>query len=384
MIIAQKNEKKNFIRFSEKSKNKIQQLIEKNSISRNYGIDLLKIISMINIINLHINNHTAQLKLNPKNPKYKSVYLLHTFSFFPVNTFGFISGIIGYKKYKFVNIIYLWFEYLFYSVILSLFLYYKSIANFKSIILSFFPLGIVRHWYANAYILMYLFLPFITISINLLDKKLFFKIIICYFLIYSVYHTIIQLNINNTNFDFISGGYSSLWLLILYIVGGYLGKFVINCFSFSIFNILFILIYFIISFITFECTINDKIKNKFTNRALLKYFSPTIVIQALSLIFFFSNLKITNKYLIKLILFLNPLNFNVTLIHARAFYFKIPIINKFYKFIKSMDSKYLFFKIYGSSILIYFICAFIDYFRYIIFKIFKIRNICNLIEKKIF
>jgi hypothetical protein len=49
-----------------------------------------------------------------------------------------------------------------------------------------------------------------------------------------------------------------------------------------------------------------------------------------------------------------------------------------------MDSKYLFFKIYGSSMLIYFICASIDYFRYLIFKILKIKNICILIEKKIF
>ena len=170
----------------------------------------------------------------------------------------------------------------------------------------------------------------------------------------------------------------------LLLVGGYLGKFVINHISNSMFNILYIFIYFIISFITSECTFNVKIKNKFNNRALLQYFSPTILIQALSLIFFFSKLKITNKYLIKLILFFNPLNFNVTLIHARAFYFNIPIINKFYKFIKSMDSKYLFFKIYGSSMLIYFICASIDYFRYLIFKILKIKNICILIEKKIF
>lgn len=217
MINAQQNEEKIRIRTDKISINKIKTLIENNSISRNYGLDLLKIISMINIINLHINNHTNHLKLNINNPKFKPIYLLHTFSFFPVNTFGLISGIIGYKKYKFVNLIYLWFEYLFYSVFLSLFQYYKSLANFKNVIKSFFPLGIVRHWYVNVYILMYLFLPFITTSINLMDKKLFSKIIICYLMIYSFYHTIIQFNINNTNFDFISGGYSSLWLLVLYI-----------------------------------------------------------------------------------------------------------------------------------------------------------------------
>ena len=110
MINAQQNEEKIRIRTDKISINKIKTLIENNSISRNYGLDLLKIISMINIINLHINNHTNHLKLNINNPKFKPIYLLHTFSFFPVNTFGLISGIIGYKKYKFVNLIYLWFN----------------------------------------------------------------------------------------------------------------------------------------------------------------------------------------------------------------------------------------------------------------------------------
>lgn len=349
---------------------------------RNYGIDLLKILSMINIINLHINNHTHQLNLSIKNPKYKPVYHLEAFSFFPVNVFGLVSGIIGYKKYKFINIIYIWFEYFFYSVFLTMFLYYKSMTNFRNLIFSFFPLGILRHWYVNSYIFMYLFLPFITDSLNSMDKKLFTKMVLFFFIFYSIYHTMIRYNIGTTNYDFINEGYSSLWLLVLYIIGGYLGRFFINDYSF--YNIIFIFIYFIMSFITSEYIFYTVDKYKSPNRILLQYFSPTIIIQALSLIFLFSNLKIRNKYLIKVISFFNPLNFNVTLIHARVFYFDIPIINKFYKFIKSMTPEYLFFKIYGSSILIYFICVFIDYFRFLLFKLFKIRNLCNFIEKKIF
>ena len=138
------------------------------------------------------------------------------------------------------------------------------------------------------------------------------------------------------------------------------------------------------SFITSEYIFYTIDKYKSPNNMLLEYYSPTIIIQALSLIILFSNLKIRNKYIIKVISFFNPLNFNVTLIHARVFYFNIPIINRFYKFIKSMTPEYLFFKIYGSSIFIYFICAFIDYFRFLLFKLFKIRNLCIFIDKKIF
>ena len=367
----------NEIKSDKKKNNNMQRILQ-----RNYGIDLLKILSMINIINLHINNHTNQLKLGRRNPKYKPVYRLEAFSFFPVNVFGLVSGIIGYKKCKFINIIYIWFEYFFYSVFLTMFLYYKSMSNFRNLILSFFPLGIIRHWYVNSYIFMYLFLPFITDSLNSLDKNFFTKMVLFYFFFYSIYHTIVTFYFKTKNYDYINGGYSSVWILVLYIIGGYLGRFFINKFSFC--NIIFIFIYFIMSFTTSEYIFYTIDKYKSPNRMLLQYFSPTIIIQALSLIILFSNLKIRNIYLIKVISFFNPLNFNVTLIHARVFYFNIPIINKFYKFIKSMTPEYLFFKIYGSSILIYFICAFIDYFRFLLFKLFKIRNLCIFIDKKIF
>ena len=136
---------------------------------RNYGIDLLKIIAMINIINLHINLVCDHLKLNPLHPKYKHVYRLEAFSYWPVEAFGLISGIVNFKKYNFTNIIYLWFQYLFYSLFFSSLLYYKSLISKKILFYSFFPVGMKNHWYVNAYFYLYFFLPFINNSINLMD-----------------------------------------------------------------------------------------------------------------------------------------------------------------------------------------------------------------------
>ena len=62
------------------------------------------------------------------------------------------------------------------------------------------------------------------INIIIIENK-FNKLIGSYFFIYSFYHKIVEYNIGQTNFDFIDDGYSSLWLIILYIVGGYLGRF---------------------------------------------------------------------------------------------------------------------------------------------------------------
>lgn len=357
----------------------LDKTINNQQSNRNYGIDLLKIIAMINIINLHINLFI--IKLTVSTPNFKQIYFLEVFSYWPINAFGFISGIISFKKSKFNNVIYIWFESFFHSIIFSLYLFYKSEIGLKKFILSFFPLGITRHWYVNAYILMYLFLPFILKSINSINKDSFTKIIICYFFIYSIYHIIIELNVGMTNYAFINKGNSSLWLLILFIIGGYIGRFYINKSIIS--KSVFIMIYFLSSLITYVCLFYNFENDKKPNGLLMQTHSPTTVLQALSLIFFFANIKITQKYIIKVILFFNPLNFNITLIHLRFFGTNLKTKRKLFAYIRALNPKFIFFKIYGISILIYIICAFIDYIRYIIFKSLKVRNFSNYIAKKI-
>ena len=156
----------------------------KQKVMRNYGVDLLKIIAMINILNLHINKRTGFFTIKPQNLKFHHVFRLETFSYWPVDAFGLISGIIGYKKYKFINIIYIWFIYVFYSIFFSIIFYYKSQINYQDLILSFFPIAIRRNWYINAYIFMYYFLPFAINSINSVNKNLYRKIIFHFFFIY--------------------------------------------------------------------------------------------------------------------------------------------------------------------------------------------------------
>lgn len=360
---------------------KEKKQVNNQFLGRNYGIDILKIISMINIINLHINKKSGLLKINPDNPKYKQVYRLQAFSLWPVNVFGLVSGIISFRKYKFSNLIYIWFEYFFYSIFFSIYLYNKSLLDLRNLILSFFPIGIKRLWYFNAYFFMYLYLPFITNSINSLNKDLYTKLIFCFFAIYSVYHIIMDFNIRNTDFDFINKGYSSNWLTILYIVGGYIGRFYLNKPFLS--NITCLLFFLFSSLVSSEYIFYSYKKFKFPDKIFLQYFSPTIVIQALSLIFFFSNIKLCKSWLIKIILFFNPLNFNVTLIHMRIFSSRTPYIVKFFKYIKSLEPNYLFFKIYLLSVIIYLVCALVDYFRYLLFKMFHIRSLSIYMENKI-
>ena len=144
--------------------------------TRKYGLDLLKIIAMINIINLHINLFIPYSSINVKSLKFKPLYRLEAFSYWPVDAFGLVSGIVGYKKYKFMNMIYIWFIAEFYSLFFSVILYYQSKIGKRDLILSFFPLGLRRNWYVNGYIFMYYFLPFVTNSLSLINKSFMVKL----------------------------------------------------------------------------------------------------------------------------------------------------------------------------------------------------------------
>ena len=350
--------------------------------NRNYGIDLLRIFSMINIVNLHIILYSRQIYLDYSNPKFKHIWRLEAFSYPAVNCFGLISGIVGYKKYKFANIIYLWFQTLFYSVCISYYLFFIEKLKKNNLIISFFPILIKRSWYINAYFSMYILLPIINFGINSLKRTFYRNLIISVILLFSVYDIIGKIMGYSLNL-FLNNGYSSMWLLLLYIIGSYIGKHIIsyNNKCSYIYFISYILIFFFSTFFNSEFFSKlYELKNKLPKNIFISYISPTTIMQAISLIMIFSKIKIKNKLLIKIITFLKPLTFSTLLIHEQLFQSKINKIITLFNWIIKFKNKYLFYKIYGIGIIIYFICILIDYLRFLLFKLFKIMNFSLFLE----
>ena len=76
-MLSEKSIKNNHIYEVDKNKN----YFNTKKKGRNYGIDLLRIFSMINIINLHINLFSRQLVLEFSSPKFKAIWRLEVFSY---------------------------------------------------------------------------------------------------------------------------------------------------------------------------------------------------------------------------------------------------------------------------------------------------------------
>jgi hypothetical protein len=189
-----------------------------------------------------------------------------------------------------------------------------------------------------------------------------------------------------------NGGYSAIWLLSLYIIGAYIGKF--NLVYEGIKRYIIILIYLFI--FLFLCSIynkyigykntyingnyNTKIRNFIVTKGLNNFIRT---IQAIIITLFFLQLKY-NKYLSKFVTFFGPLTFGVYLIHintnVRINYLRTILIRESDNLAFNEVIKKIIFK----SIIVFIECIIIEYIRHLLFTILKIRKICMYIEKFVF
>ena len=93
---------------------------DKNTLtsSRNYGIDLLRIVSMLMVVILHVLGQGGVLKTSaPLSVGYEIAWFLEIMCYCAVNCYALISGYVGVgSKFKYSNIVNIWLQVIWYSV----------------------------------------------------------------------------------------------------------------------------------------------------------------------------------------------------------------------------------------------------------------------------
>lgn len=184
---------------------------------RNHGLDLLRLVLMYMVCVLHILGQGGMLNATVKgSANYAIFWFLEIIAYSAVDTFALISGYTAKnQKLKYEKIVNMWFQAFFYSFILTLFFVITGIAKFipKEMIKLAFPVTFQSFWYFTAYFGLFLVIPILNkfiFSISEITAKKAFIVTVVIFIglgiIYDPFHT--------------EGGYSMLWLTILYILGG--------------------------------------------------------------------------------------------------------------------------------------------------------------------
>ena len=359
---------------------------------RNPSIDLIRIICMFGIINTNILFHGKGFK---KYIQYENrLNLLYVLLFWHINGFGLISGIVGYKTNKYSNLFYLWFRVFFYTIVIYLYYHRKDPFSIicKNILNELFVVILSKYWYFTAYFGMYLFLPIINKGIQNLTKVEFKLLLLSMHGIFVFWS-----HVKNPNSDAfkLRKGNSVLWFLVLYITGGYIGKYKIDCkgikkFIYCLICIIIFIISTLWNYYLPKYSI-DKVKGYFIKKLILilKLLSCDVnnsfpkILQTISLSLFLLQIKY-NKYISKIISFFGPLTFGVYLIHDNHYIRSNQIANIFKKEPNNLSVISTLGLVCNKSLKIFIICSFIDYIRHIIFTICRIRKICIFIENNTF
>lgn len=190
---------------------------------RNVGVDMVRILGMLAIVIHHILIHGKVIFKY----KYRALTYINIWSFWHVNSFALISGIVGFKTNKYSNLMYLWLCVVFYQfsihyLINLIIKFNKKISISNNFYSDFFPVIFYKYWYFSSYFGMYLLLPIINKGLAYITKVELKILILSTLGIYILYND--SFNPRGDPFK-MNYGYSCLWLVIYFITGSYIGKY---------------------------------------------------------------------------------------------------------------------------------------------------------------
>ena len=347
---------------------------------RNYGIDFLRILSMLFVLLLHILKQGGILSsLDKLSLGYNLAWFLEVCAYCAVNCYALISGFIGYgSKHKYSNIINLYIQTAFYALLATGVFYVISPDEIgeKAFIKAVLPFGFNLYWYFTAYFCMFFFIPFMNKVLETCDKKQLTGLVVFSIIFFSIFPLIFEKDIFFTN-----NGYSVVWISILYMIGGYIRKYEIYK---KISNLKCVVLYFAGVFITFgQKVIVEYVKLKLSGEtvnegAFIKYTSPTMVLCAISLLCLFAKVNFKDG-MKKVTAIFSPFAFSVYLIHTAPFVWSKVMKNRFVMF-ADFNPFGMVVAVLVTAVSIFLLCSFIDFIRTQLFKLLKIKELSIKIE----
>lgn len=190
---------------------------------RNYGIDLLRIVSMLMIVFHHCFVHGNFLENMPSSLESNIILFVERICYVAVNLYALISGyVLINNKFTYLKLVNLWLQVFFYSAIIGIIFFAFSDIGLGQLLFTFMPFISFQYWYFSAYVCLFLLVPFINKMLLSLNKRQHFILIVTLFLFFSVIP--LCSFIFYSDFFNIENGYNPMLLIYLYIIGAYINR----------------------------------------------------------------------------------------------------------------------------------------------------------------
>lgn len=355
-----------------------------SATKRNEGIDLLRILSMFMIVNLHVlSQGGVMVRVTGRELPYYICWFLETCAYCAVDCYGLISGYVGVEsRWRPARIVELWFQVFFYSAGITLLFWFLApdVLEGDSILKALLPVMWKTYWYFSAYVGLFFLMPFLNRMLNCLKERELRNLALVLFLVFSVGTALPK--IFKVDFLSLGGGYSFVWLAILYLFGGCIRRGNWKRYKSRVYVLVYLgLVVFSWAFKILMENYTRKVYGEARyGRLFTSYTAPTIFLCAVCLLMIFERLKPENPGIRKWIRTVSPLAFSVYLIHTHPLVFGNLLKGAFSSY-RSLPVGLILPAVLGTSALIFAGCSLIDAARRKLFSLLKVRQISETLAE---
>ena len=296
--------------------------------NRETGFEILRILAILLISCVHVMNYGGLLGNATDGIGLLTQRLLYAIFTTSVNVFVLTSAYFLVKsRFKIKKVLFLWIQVFAYTIISYLVCIIINPQEFslQNFFFCFIPITNQKYWFFTAYILVYLFSPFLNLMLNNASKKSLTILVIGLF-VFSWLST----RFNIASVASISSGYSVIWFIMLYIVGGYL-----RLYPPRIKKIWVFCVYLACTLALWGMSYMTN-SNFFTNLIYqsLDYNTPLVLLASACLILLFRDIRIKNETVHRIICFVSSCSFGIYLFqesHIKPYiYFNILHVESAY------------------------------------------------------
>lgn len=352
---------------------------------RNYGLDLLRPVAMFMVVLLHVLGRGGILSAYGRDGsflKYELVWLLEIAAYGAVDCYALLSGYVGVNvRHKPSGLIMLTLQTVFYTVSITLgfLLFMPGSTSIGDLLKAFLPFGFHHYWYYTAYFCLFFFLPFLNKLLHSLSHKQLVALIGTIVLMFSLLPTLFLRDIFTA-----VGGYTPLWLALLYLLGGALRLLDVGkntsprrCFELWAFAIgLTWCSHILIGTITPHLFGETK-----GQMLLINYVSPTILFGACALVVGFARLQ-PGPRAKKVVGWLSPLAFGVYLIHTEPLIWTHFMANRYLP-LAHVPALLLIPTVLLAAFGLWLVCTLIEFLRHRLFLWLRVKRFADWLDGKL-
>ena len=358
-----------------------------NQPKREYGIDLLRIIAAFMVTVLHVLGQGGILShAESGGAAYWLAWLLEIAAYCAVNCFALISGYVTVSRgVRIKNVLSLWLQAAFYSVVISavFFIAAPETLTAKNAVAAFLPILGRQWWYLSSYFGMLVLLPLLNAGLNKITDRALGVILATVTVAVCVAGCVLDGAFSIDPFS-LKGGYSALWLAIMYLFGAYIKKRALSERSTAAKSVLGYLAAVAVTFcsklVIHLISLKHSGAARFEN-VLVSYISLTVVTSAVFLLLFCLRVRM-GRLMIKTIKLLSPASLGVYLIHTHPLVFERVIKDAFLPFLNHRAVITVLLTL-GAAAAIFLLCSAIDLLRIRLFRLIGADRFCKWADNKI-